>query len=144
MQLLSIAGEAEEVKDHLMVNLNDTTDGKSLVTWFSDKNVIFDGNILTLRFKVDKDKLGSGADITLSWDKDDLCDEDLNTVEATINYGKVLRKIRSRPIPQQILLYLLHQKNHHHKNHLKQNQNHKRQINRQKWIRFQLQRSLIR
>lgn len=90
MQLLSIAGEAEEVKDHLMVNLNDTTDGKSLVTWFSDKNVIFDGNILTLRFKVDKDKLGSGADITLSWDKDDLCDEDLNTVEATINYGKVL------------------------------------------------------
>ena len=90
LDLLSITGQTDEINDHLMVNLKDTKDGKSLVTWYNDQNIVLDGNIMTLRFKVNKEKLGNGTEISLLWDEKDICDKDLNTFDITTNNGKVL------------------------------------------------------
>lgn len=90
LDLLSITGQTDEINDHLMVNLKDTKDGKSLVTWYNDQNVVLDGNIMTLRFKVNKEKLGNGTEISLLWDEKDICDKDLNTFDITTSNGKVL------------------------------------------------------
>ena len=90
LDLLSITGQTDEINDYLMVNLKDTKDGKSLVTWYNDQNIVLDGNIMTLRFKVNKEKLGNGTEISLLWDEKDICDKDLNTFDITTNNGKVL------------------------------------------------------
>lgn len=88
MSLVSVTGK-QAFATNLLYNTK-TSDGKTLVTWYADKDVKQEGTVVVLRFKINKDSLQSASPISLEWENGDICNQTLGNILATKEDGSVM------------------------------------------------------
>ena len=88
MSLVSVTGK-QAFATNLLYNTK-TSDGKTLVTWYEDKDVKQEGTVVVLRFKINKDSLQSASSISLEWENGDICNQTLENILAAKEDGSVM------------------------------------------------------
>lgn len=88
MSLVSVTGK-QAFATNLLYNTK-TSDGKTLVTWYADKDVKQEGTVVVLRFKINKDSLQSASPISLEWENGDICNQTLGNILAAKEDGSVM------------------------------------------------------
>ena len=88
MSLVSVTGK-QAFATNLLYNTK-TSDGKTLVTWYADKDVKQEGTVVVLRFKINKDSLQSASSISLEWENGDICNQTLGNILAEKENGSVM------------------------------------------------------
>lgn len=88
MSLVSVTGK-QAFATNLLYNAK-TSDGKTLVTWYADKDVKQEGTVVVLRFKINKDSLQSASPISLEWENGDICNQTLGNILAAKEDGSVM------------------------------------------------------
>lgn len=90
MELISIEAATDVFAGNLMSNLENSSSGEGIVTWYSTENITPEGTVLMLRFVEKEEGITEKEEVTISFQNGDLCNDSCTSVTAEINNGAVL------------------------------------------------------
>ncbi len=89
IELVSVNAVDEQLAGNLMSNLEKASEGEAIVTWYSNEDVIFENEVMNLRFVAKEDALQEDSVISMSIADGNLCNAACMPVAVKLEDGEV-------------------------------------------------------